>query len=256
MKRSTTKEPLNNSTKAFIFIFWIFIWQLIYWIVRRDIYVPSPFMVVEAFYELVQTDMFWMSIISSILRVVSGLMISVVFGVGLGVLSGMRPFVFHLLNPMMTAIKSTPVMSFIIIALVWFKSDYVPIFICFLMCFPIIWTNVVVGIHQVDQKLLEMAHVYKVKERYIVKDIYIPSIMPYFTAALTMALGLGWKVSVAAEVLSHPHFAIGSNLHSAKAYLDTPSLFAWTIAVILLSLLFEKILKWGMLKGGTRGHRV
>ena len=63
--------------------------------------------------------------------------------------------------------------------------------------------------------------------------------LPYFTAACITCLGLGWKVTVAAEVLSHPKIAIGSNLHTAKAYLDSTELFAWTFVVILLSFIFE-----------------
>ncbi|KXZ40436.1 Binding-protein-dependent transport system inner membrane component [Alkalithermobacter thermoalcaliphilus JW-YL-7 = DSM 7308] len=72
------------------------------------------------------------------------------------------------------------------------------------MCFPIIWTNVVTGVKNVDKKLLQMAKVYKVKNTVILKRIYLPSITPYVSAAFITSLGLGWKVSVAAEVLSHP----------------------------------------------------
>lgn len=254
MNHSTMKGLTLKVKKCLPLLFWLLVWQLAYSIVRRDIYVPSPFMVFSALKALIVTGAFWKSVALSLMRVVIGLSVSVIFGVMLGVLSGLKPTVYALLNPLIIAIKSTPVMSFIILALVWFKSGTVPVFICFLMCFPIIWTNVVMGIRQVDSKLLEMAKVYRVSERHIIKSIYMPSVMPYFIAGLTMSLGLGWKVSVAAEVLSHPKFAIGSNLHSAKAYLDTPSLFAWTFVVIVLSLIFEKILVMGLKKGETNGH--
>lgn len=254
MNRSTMKGLILKLKKCLPLLFWLLIWQLAYSIIRRDIYVPSPFMVFSALKTLIVTLDFWKSVVLSLTRVVLGLGISVIFGVVLGILSGLKPTVYHLLNPLIVAIKSTPVMSFIILALVWFKSGTVPVFICFLMCFPIIWTNVVMGIRQVDSNLLEMARVYRVAERHVIKEIYLPSVMPYFIAGLTMSLGLGWKVSVAAEVLSHPRFAIGSHLHSAKAYLDTPSLFAWTFVVIALSLVFEKILIMGLRKGEDNGN--
>lgn len=57
-----------------------------------------------------------------------------------------------------------------------------------------------------------------------------------------MCLGIGWKVSVASEVLSTPRYSIGLNLLNAKATLATEELFAWTIVVVLLSLIFEKYL--------------
>jgi NitT/TauT family transport system permease protein len=61
---------------------------------------------------------------------------------------------------------------------------------------------------------------------------------------LSTSLGLSWKVIAAAEVLSLPRFAIGSELHDAKAYLEVPDLFAWTLAIIFLSFLFNGALKF------------
>ncbi len=59
-----------------------------------------------------------------------------------------------------------------------------------------------------------------------------------------MCLGIGWKVSVASEVLSTPKYSIGLNLLNAKAMLATEELFSWTIVVVLLSLIFENIFKY------------
>ena len=218
---------------------WLGLWHLTYKLVDRALYVPSIVSVMKALFGLMIDLRFWQIITASIYRVLAGLFLSLVFGVTMGVLCGLNDLLYDIINPIVRAIKATPVISFIIIALIWFKSTNVPIFIGFLMCFPIIWTNVVSGIRNMDVKLIEMAKVYQLKKSTIIRKIYLPHIKPFFTAGVIMALGLGWKVSVAAEVLSHPQYAIGSNLHSAKAYLDTPLLFAWTIVVILLSFIFE-----------------
>ncbi|MEW9124389.1 MAG: ABC transporter permease [Thermotaleaceae bacterium] len=242
MKGSIIKNNKRNLYKLFILFFWISIWQGVHWIIGRDIYVPSPFHVFSTLKELMGQWFFWKTIGFSIYRVILGLSLSILTGIVLGIFSSLNPIVYDLLHPLVVAIKSTPVLSFIILALIWFSSSNVPIFICFLMCFPIIWTNVVTGIRNVDKKLLEMARVYGVKKWLILKKIYLPSIMPYISSACITALGLGWKVSVAAEVLSHPRNAIGSYLYSAKVYLESKELFAWTLVVILLSLLFEKLI--------------
>lgn len=210
-----------------------------YLIVKRDIYLPSPYSVFLSLKELIFLTVFWKSIAFSILRVVVGLVLSILLGIAVAIATSMNSYLHDLIRPLMIAIKSTPVLSFIIIALIWFSSSNVPVFICFLMCFPVIWTNIITGIQQVDRKLLEMAKSFGVKKRSVLKKIYLPSILPYFSAACVTCLGLGWKVNVAAEVLSHPRNAIGSHLYSAKVYLDSSGLFAWTLVVILLSLLFE-----------------
>ncbi len=230
------KKTLN---KIFIFLFWLGVWQILHIIVRQDVYVPSPYSVFIKLKELIFMLHFWESVFYSIYRVVLGMAFSVLIGLIAAVASSMNRYIHDLLKPLMIAIKSTPVLSFIIIALLWFSSSNVPIFICFLMCFPVIWTNVLTGIENVDKNLLDMAKLYRVKKLLIIKRIYFPSVLPYFSAACITSLGLGWKVSVAAEVLSHPKKSIGSNLYSAKVYLDSSELFAWTIVVILLSMIFE-----------------
>ena len=239
MKASTTKNKYKVLKFLFIACFWIAIWELIYRLVGRDLYVPSPLSVWNALQVLVMEPDFWHTVFYSLLRVLIGLGLSLVAGSILGLIAGFNIFFHDLMLPLISIIKSTPVMSFIIIALIWFQSSNVPIFICFLMCFPIVWTNIVTGIKQVDKKLIQMAIVYNVRRKDRIKQIVMPSVMPYFTSAIITCLGLGWKVSVAAEVLSHPRFAIGSELYSAKAYLEIPVLFAWTAVVVLLSLLLE-----------------
>lgn len=245
MEISSIKDKKIKLNKVFILLFWILVWQIAHMAIGRDIYVPSPVSVFERLSELILTELFWRTVFYSIYRVILGILISVILGVVLGVASSLNKSIYNILNPLIIAIKSTPVISFIIIALIWFKSSNVPIFICFLMCFPIIWTNVVEGIRNTDGKLLEMVKVHKVKNSLILRRVYLPSIIPYFNAALITSLGLGWKVSVAAEVLSHPRNSIGSQLYSAKIYLDSSDLYAWTLVVIILSFLFEYVMvKW------------
>lgn len=248
MKLSIIKN--NKFLKKFlILLFWILMWEVLYYIIGRDFYFPSLRSVIKELFFLIQDITFWKIISISIYRVILGLFFAIILGVSLGFICGINAFLYEFFKPLISLIKSTPVISFIVIALIWFSSNNVPIFISFLMCFPIIWTNIVSGVQNVDENLIEMANIYNLKKITIIKKIFIPSIMPYFNASLITAIGLGWKVSVAAEVLAHPRYGIGSNIHTAKAYLDTPLLFAWTLVVIILSFLFESIFQYISSKG-------
>lgn len=252
MKGITTKNK-KSIKNICIFIFWVLIWQITHVIIGRDIYVPSPFNVFLSLRQLVLQPYFWRSITFSIYRVLSGLAWSILLGITIGIISAMNEHVHDIINPLIIVIKSTPVISFIILAVIWLSSSSVPIFICFLLCFPIIWTNVVTGIRNVDIKLLEMAKVYRIKRLTVIRKIYLPSIIPYVSAACLTAVGLGWKASVAAEVLSLPRNGIGSYVHSAKVYLDTNELFAWTSVVIILSVVFEIMLNKLIKKSTSNG---
>jgi len=223
-------------------LFWLIVWVLVSKIINQVLYFPSPLVTLKALGQLMVNKNFFISIFSTVSRVFIGLVLANVLGILLGLVCGLEKWAFDLMRPMMTFIRSTPVMSLIIIALIWFQSNHVPIFISFLMCFPIIWTNIVEGFKKVDQDLIEMGKIYQISRMKLVKDIYIPSLLPFYIAGFNNALGIAWKVTVAAEVLSHPRFAIGTNLHDSKVYLDTPSLFAWTLVIVILSFFFEIVI--------------
>ena len=139
------------------------------------------------------------------------------------------------------AVKATPVVSFIILALVWLDSGQLPLFIAFLMVFPPVYLNLLEGIRQTDGKLLEMARVFQVSPLRQLRGIYLPQALPYFRSAASLGLGLCWKAGIAAEVIGLPGGSMGERLYMAKVYFQTPDLFAWTAAIVAVSVLFERL---------------
>lgn len=219
-------------------------------IVNKPLYMPSPIETFSSLGGLIVTQDFWLSVAYTFYRVVLGLIISFVLGVLLAFLASKVGVLESLLRPLMAAVKSTPVMSVIVLALVWFSSSFVPVFSCILLCLPIFYTNTLSGIRSVDKSLLEMAAVFKVRHRRLIQEIVIPSVLPHIYSALAVSLGFSWKSVVAAEVLSSPKYSMGFKLYATKLYLDTPALFAWTLTIIVISLFVEKGLK-RILPGGN-----
>jgi ABC-type nitrate/sulfonate/bicarbonate transport system, permease component len=244
MKNSITKELIRITRKILILLFWVLVWELCSLFINNPLLLPSPIEVAKVLFFLTGKAYFWKSVFNSVITVVLGLFLSIGIGILVGVSAGLISFIEELLEPLMVVTKATPVMSIIILALVWFKSSGVVIFTAILICFPIIYTNVLQGIKSVDKQLIQMANIYKVKKRYIIKDIYLPSIKHYIVSGILMCLGIGWKVSVASEILSTPRYSIGLNLLKAKSTLETAELFAWTIVVVLLSFAFELMFKY------------
>jgi NitT/TauT family transport system permease protein len=66
--------------------------------------------------------------------------------------------------------------------------------------------------------------------------------MPFVVSAISIGLGFSFKSGIAAEVIGRPANSIGLNLYEAKLYLMIKELFAWTVVIILLSVLFEKVM--------------
>lgn len=66
----------------------------------------------------------------------------------------------ELLAPVMAALKSIPVASFVVLLLIWFGSGRLSFFISFLIVFPNVYVNTIAGLRSTDVKLLEMARVF------------------------------------------------------------------------------------------------
>ncbi len=158
--------------KLFIILFWISIWEIFALIINREIYLPSPFSTIKSLYELLFIKETYRTILYSSYRTICGFLISCIFGITLGYFCGINEFMYDLFNPLISVMRTVPVMSIIIIALMWFKDTDVPIFVAFLMCFPLIWTNTVAGIKNTDIKILQMCKVYNIKKMRILKSVY------------------------------------------------------------------------------------
>lgn len=256
MKLSITKSKKNKIViPLLVAAFWLLLWQVVYMAVNQEILVVSPFTVIKYLFERAQHWIFWKTIAYSIGRILIGYLMGVVAGVLLAVITFRSRIADHILRPVLTIIKTAPVVSFIMLAIVWIPRNDLPKFISFLMVLPFVWANVRQGIENVDKKYLDYARAYRFTRIKKLRYIYIPSIMPYFTAAALTGVGLTWKAGVAAEVLNQPDFAIGRQLYNAKMYLETAELFAWTAVIILLSMLIEKLLTKA-LKGLMQKYRL
>ena len=222
-------------------LFWLALWQLLSAAVGSALLLPAPLAVVQRLFELMGTAEFWYTVLLSLLRISAGIVSALVLGVITAVLTSRFALLDALLSPVISVIKTTPVASFVILVLIWLRRDYVPVLISALMVFPVVWSNISAGIKNTERSFLELARVYDFSFIKIVRSIYFPSVLPYFRSACSSALGFGWKAGIAAEVLTVPGVSIGRMIYESKLYLQTTDLFAWTLCVILLSFLLEKL---------------
>jgi len=231
---------------------WIAVWYLAWAVIQQEILIASPGEVLFRLLQLGATGGFWVSTLSSLLRIVIGFLLAAAAGCVLAVLCHLSSFLYDLLYPVIRIIRATPVASFIILALIWLNTDSVPVFAAFLMVFPIVWENVYRGIRGTDKNLLDMAKAFRLKKGSVAKNVYLPSVMPYFIAACNIGIGMAWKAGIAAEILGVPLHSIGTELYRAKIYLETVDVFAWTAVVIGLSVVIEKVIIGLIRKAGEK----
>lgn len=220
----------------------LFIWQALSFIVKSELILPDFFTVVKSFAGLFEDKTFYLAVGASFCRVLAAFFLSAAVGLALGVLCGLSREIQQLLNFPISFIRSTPVVSLILIAVFWFRTTTIPVFAAFLMATPVIISSVSQGIMNTSPKLLDMAQVYGFSKKQKLLYIYFDSLRPFFTGSLISSFGMCWKVVAAGEVLVFPRQGLGTLLQSARIHLETQRVMALTACIVVLSFIFERVL--------------
>ena len=228
--------------KLFPLVFWLLVWAVCARLVGKELLLAPPGAVFRRFAFLGEAS-FWRTVGMSLGRTALAYVIGVALACLLAALCSAWRWLDDLVRPALAVIRATPVASFIILALVWLSAANVPVLAGVLMVLPVVYASAREGIDGADRKLLEMARMFGWSRGKTWAKIIIPSALPGTLAACEACVGLCFKAAIAAEVIGTPKNAIGTRLYSAKIYLETDSLMAWTLVVILLSILIEKLLK-------------
>mgnify|MGYP004464090191 CR=1 FL=1 len=222
-------------------MFWLLIWQILSMWIGQEILMVSPVATGKRLIQLLPKVYFWNTVLCSVERIMGGFLLGALAGTTMAVLAYRYRKIEELCCPMVCVMKSTPVASVIILLLMWMSSGNLSVGIVFLMTFPILYTNVLEGLQQMDPKLTELAEVFELPKWVRVRWLAIPQLLPYVRAGCVLGIGLAWKAGTAAEVIGISGGTIGEKLYQAKIYLETADLLAWTVMILVLSYVFEKL---------------
>lgn len=246
------KHSIINANSLFMKIAavaaWLVLWQLCCVQIGKPLLFPSPLLVLETLWELMQSSLFWQTVFTSLCKVLLAFTLALASGSLLAALASAFPLLRSFLHPPMALIRATPVASFTMLVLVWLHSQWLPVLVAYLMVLPMVYENVCEGISSTDMQLLEMAQVYGLSFWKKLRFLYLPAVLPFFSSACVNGMGFAWKSGIAAEIIGLPQLTIGKQIHDSKIYVEIPELFAWTLVVILLSIVLEKgllrLMKW------------
>ncbi len=232
------KKQLRRTAIVF---FWIMAWHVLAIWVDNFILVVTPWAVLLRLWELLAESAFWQTITVSMLRIATGFLLGFVVALLLAGISLRYRLIEEVLQPVMSLMKTVPVVSFVVLFLIWWGASALAVAISFLVVLPNIYISTLEGLKAADKRLLEMAKVFRI--RFVKRFFYIyrPSLRPFLISAMKLALGMCWKSGVAAEVIGTPAYSIGGEIYLSKIYLDTAGVLAWTGVVVFLSLCFERL---------------
>ncbi len=241
-------KPAKFMIYSLSVVLWIGIWYMAAKQIDNELFLPSPDKVIFVlFQEMLPSQSFRMSIAGSVFRIGTGFLIGAGVGILFAILSGICRWIDVLLWFPVKVIKSVPVASFVILALLWVDAEQLAIFIPAMVVMPILYINTLAGIRQINGKMKDMAHLFRIPYYKRILHIYIPQLISYILSACSLAVGMAWRAGVSAEIIGLAKNSIGNGLYQAKIYLMSAEMFAWTIVIVGLSIVCEAVIK-GLIK--------
>lgn len=221
--------------------FWVALWYVAAWVVGREFLLASPTHVAARLAELVQTGGFWLTILTSLGRITLGFVAAAVVGTLTATAAARYRTVAFLSAPLISTVRAVPVVSFIILVLLWADAATLATVTSFLMVWPIMHSSIVEAVRARDTRLLEVVQVFAISRWRRIRAVDVPAALPFLASASRIGIGLAWKAGVAAEVIGVSQGSIGERLYQAKIFLESADLFAWTAVIVTVSIACEAL---------------
>lgn len=220
----------------------LLLWFVMSKIINLELILPTPYNTIKSLFFLLNHNEFWVAVSNTITNSLISYCCSLLAAFLLAILGHIIFYVQKILNPIISILRSIPTMAIILLLLIWFNSKIAPMIISALVVFPLLYSSFNNALKQVSVELIDMSNYYNVPKFRQITYLYIPSMMPTMLSAIQSTISLNLKVLIAAEVLAATKDSIGRMMQTAKLYLDTAELIAWTVVAIVLGALLESII--------------
>jgi len=228
--------------RIWIILFWLLVWQGIALLVDNAILLVGPIETGLVLGQQMRTLSFWSHVLATMGRIMSGFFIAVLLGVLTAIAAYKKSVVDDILQPFMSFLKTVPVAAFVVLFLIWWKSEFLSTAVVIVVALPLIYISVLDECRRLQRQYFEVAKVYEVSR---IKELFyliLPQMKKGLLTATHISLGMSFKSGVAAEIIGTPAKSVGQQMYLAKVSLDTGYLFAYTAAIIFAAFLCEKIL--------------
>lgn len=221
-------------------LFWVAVWFAVAAFVGNDLLLAGP---VDAFAALLRSlgePSFWKATANTTARILAAGTLSSLAGIALGALAYRFRLVKEAMFAPLQVMKSAPVACVIVIVLVAWGSAGALVTIVAFVAFPPFYVNMMQALEARPRQAETVLRLAGVSKTRVFAACIWPAALPFFVAASKTAVALSWRAGITAELLCLPMDSLGSAVYASKLTLDSRSLLALTIVVMVLSWACEK----------------
>jgi len=197
---------------------------------------PAPSLVIATAEHLIATGELQQNLGASLRRAVTGFALGGTTGLGLGLLVGLSRWADVVFDRNIQMLRAVPFLAILPLVLVWFGVGEVgKIFLVALASLFPLYLNTVLGIRQVDPKLIEMCRVFGVSGLALVRSAILPGALPSILNGVRLGLTTSWLALVAAESIGAAA-GIGVLATNAREFLQTDIMVLVIVLYALIGL--------------------
>ena len=215
------------------------LWAIVAAAYKKPLVLPMPDAVVSRFFSLFAEEYFWNAVLSSLLRTFISFVVSFFAAYLFAFAAAKAEPLGKILDTVVAVLRAAPTVAVILIAYAFMSSRTMSVVVGFLIAFPILYSNFLTALRGVDNNLITMAKIYKVKKSSVLINVYFLNVLPSVFDVCRATSSLTLKVVIAAEILTSVSKSVGGAIKNANSTFEIDYLLAWTCMAIVLSFLLE-----------------
>lgn len=236
----------NALTVAAFYVSLIILWQLAYFflaeryaIIKPYIF-PNPAGVINTFIRLIGNATLLTATASSLKKMLIGYAISIILGVGLGLLIYRFNWLTRALKPFILGLQTLPSICWVPFALLWFGlNESATIFVIVIGSMFSIGIAVEAAMRNINPLYIRAARTMGANSAVLYRHVILPASIPEVVTGLKQGWSFAWRALMAGEMISGT-MGLGYVLLIGRELLDINQVMAVMITIVLFSVVIEK----------------
>jgi len=152
-------------------------------------------------WKILESGVFFEQLAASMVRILIGFSLAMLIGTIIGILMGSRKTWDQFFSAIVILCLALPGLIYALVCVMFFGiSILAPVTAIIAGSFPFVVVNVREGVKALDKDLIDMSNSYKIGRGKVVRQVILPSLLPFVLAAVRNSFAIAWKICTLVEV--------------------------------------------------------
>ncbi|GAA3095867.1 ABC transporter permease [Streptosporangium carneum] len=204
---------------------------------------PTLGEIAERFAGQLTTPVYYLDLVQSLIRILTGFTLAAVAGVTVGVLIARSRRAGDVLLPLLEAVRPIPAIALVPIAILLFPADEQGIvFITFTAAFFPVMVSTRHAVRALPTLWEDAVRTLGGSRRHVLWNVVLPGTLPGVFGGLSVGMGVAWICVISAEMISG-EFGVGYRTWHAYTVVDYPGVIVGMVTIGVLGWLTSAVIE-------------